>query len=123
MDLRQWPLLSSITDPAHGHTLLTIQRANDGTGNIVGVMDAYGRSLAYHCGFYPTHNVPSSYPQAYRQVDHISQVQPAHTLSSSDRWMLTYSQVRNTEGSETVPFLTAITVPSPNGAGVSTSTI
>ena len=123
VDSRQWPLLKTITDASTGSVLLSIIRTTDGTGAITSVADAYGRSIAYHVGFYPTYNVPSSYPQSYRQVDRISQVEPAASLTPADRWALGYSQVSNTEGRETVPFLAAISVPSPTGTGYSTATI
>jgi RHS repeat-associated protein len=117
-----WPLISTVSDLATGTTLLSVKRTNDGTGNIAYLTDNTGRSVAYHNGYYSTRNVPNSYPQYYQQLDHIGLISPIGTLSPTDRYGLGYSDSPNTEGEEEVPFLTSISVPSPTGAGLSTST-
>ena len=122
VDSYGWPLLSSITN-AKGTALLTIARANDGTGNIVSVSDPYNRSVYYHSGYYPTKNVPQGYTQYYRQVNHISQIVATHSMTIPDRWVHGYSLYTNGEGVEQVPYLTSTTVPSPTGAGTATSTV
>jgi RHS repeat-associated protein len=116
-----FPLLSYINDLATGTTLLTVKRTNDGTGNIAYLTDNTGRSMAYHSGYYNTRNVPNGYPQYYQQLDHVGVISPAGTLSPTDRYRFGYSEFPNTEGYEEVPFLTDISVPSPTGTGLSTS--
>ncbi len=121
-----FPLLSSITD-ANNTVLLTLNRATDGTGNLTSVADRYNRSIVYHVGSYATTNVPSPNPQAYQEVDHVSQVVTTGTVNPPDRWSYGYQNITNgdvTNGlAESVPFLHTITVPSPTGTGSSTATI
>ena len=115
-----WPLLAQITNDA-STTLLTITRANDGTGNITHVDDAYGRSLYYHCGYYSTH-VPAPYPMGFQEVDHVSQIVSTGTQQAPDHFTYGYQSIYNAEG-ERIPFLHTLTVPSPTGVGTSTTTI
>src|SRR5207248_293580 len=111
----RFPLITSITDASNGSTLLAITRAADGTGNITGVSDAYGRSVYYHTGTYATTNVPAGFPQSYQEVDTVSQVVPTGTVNPPFQWSYGYQNVSNLENSEQVPFLHTLTVPSPTG--------
>lgn len=116
------PLLSSITDGT-GSALLTLTHSSASPYGLQSVSDRYGRSVYYHIGNYPTLNVPSSYPQSYEEVDHVSEIVPTGTASPPDRYAYGYQEVGNGEGSEQVPFLHTLTVPSPTGSGSSTATI
>jgi len=49
-------VLSSITNE-DGTALLTLQRATDGTGNIVLIQDCYNREVFYHDGMYSNSQV------------------------------------------------------------------
>jgi RHS repeat-associated protein len=114
------PLLSSITD-SNNSALLTITRASN--GNITQVADRYNRSIYYHESAYSTQNVPPGYPQSQQELDHVSQLVPTGTSNPPDRYAYGYLNVANGEGSELVPFLHTITVPSPTGSGSCTATI
>ena len=117
-----FPLLSSITDK-NGQALLTLNRSGDGSGNLISVGDRYGRSIYYHTSTYPTQNVPIGRPQSQQELDHVSQIVPTGTPSPPDRIAYGYQSVGNGEGSETVPMLHTITIPSSTGAGTATATI
>jgi RHS repeat-associated protein len=112
--------LNAIVDKK-GSALLTINR--DGNGTITSVSDRYGRSVYYHVGSYPTQNVPAGYAQAYYELDHVSQVVSTGTPNPSNRYVYGYANVANGEGSETIPLLHTISVPSPTGNGMATATI
>jgi RHS repeat-associated protein len=126
-----WPLLSSIGN-ING-TLLTINRAADGTGNITSITDCYGRSVYYHAGVYPNTNVPTANPQSYQQLDWVSQIVPSCSAdlpgasTPPGRYAYGYVGVENgdkgTGAGETVPLLSTISVPSPTGSGTNTATI
>lgn len=124
-----WPLLSSITNE-DGTALLTIQRATDGTGNIVLVADAYGREVFYHDGMYSNSQVPKPWARSMQLLDRVSQIVPTGTNSTPpDRYVYAYQMLSNTNvsattpgGYEQVPFLHTCSVPSPTGAGLSTYT-
>jgi RHS repeat-associated protein len=117
------PLISSIVDSTSGKALLTIHRAYDGTGNITFVTDNLGRSVITHCGTYPLTNVPPAYGVAYQQLDRVSIVQNGAAAVPVDRYQYGYSEVSDLEGTEEVPFLTSMTVPSPTGVGTTSNTI
>ncbi len=117
-----FPLLSSITD-SNNSALLSFNRTTNGTGNLTSVSDRYGRSIYYHVGTYPTANVPGGYPQSQQEVDHVSQVVATGTSNPPDRYAYGYLNYPNGEGSEMVPFLHTLTVPSPTGTGSSSATI
>ncbi len=123
----QWPLLASVADHGTGTTLLTIQRATDGTGNVVAVEDCYGRAVYYHVGYYANSNVPTPWPRSYQQLDRVSQIVPACTPNPADRDRYGYQGVTNgdagTGGGERVNFLHTASIPSPTGSGWSTATI
>jgi RHS repeat-associated protein len=112
--------LNAIVDK-NGSALLTINR--DGNGTITSVSDRYGRSVYYHVGSYPTQNVPAGYAQAYYELDHVSQVVSTGTPNPPNRYVYGYANVANGEGSETIPLLHTISVPSPTGNGMATATI
>lgn len=115
--------MSSITDDS-SNTLLSITRiTSDGTGNITAVSDAYGRSVYYHCGTYATANVPVPYSQSYQELDQASQIVVTGTANPPIRSQYGYQNVTNGDGTETVPYLHTIGVPSPTGTGTSTATI
>jgi hypothetical protein len=117
-----FPLLASISNASTGSALLTFTRATDGTGNLVSVSDAYGRSVYYHVGNYLTHNVPPGNPQSYQEVDLVSEIVPAGTVNAPNRYTYGYENVANGQ-LEQLPFLYTITVPSPTGSGTSTATV
>jgi RHS repeat-associated protein len=125
-----WPLLSSITTgrSGSGTQLLTVQRATDGSGNVVSVTDSYGRSVYYHVQWFANKNVPSPSPQYYPELDNVSQIVPTDTANPSFRYQLGYTLVANSDpgvglGGEQVVFLNTITSPSPTGTGNSVFTI
>ena len=115
-----FPLLTSIVDK-NSQALLTVTR--DANNVITHVDDRYGRSVYYHVGTYATANVPAGHPQSLPELDHVSQVVLTGTASPPDRYVYGYQNVGNGEGSETVPMLHTITVPSPTGTGTQTATI
>ncbi len=112
------PVMTEIDD-SKGLSLLTVQR--DAVGDITSVSDRYNRSIYYHVGTYNTVNV-SGLP-SYQELDHVSQIVPTGTANPPDRFVYGYSDVLNGEGSEQVPFLTSISVPSPTGTGMSTASL
>jgi RHS repeat-associated protein len=118
-----FPAITSITDASNGSTLLTVTRATNGTANITGISDAYGRSVYYHVGTYPTTNVPAGYPQSFQEVDTVSQIVPTGTSNPPSRYTYGYQNLSDLEGSEQIPFLHTLTAPSPTGTGNSTATI
>ena len=115
-----WPLLSSISDAGNGTVLLNIQRATDGTGNIVAVTDAYGRSVYYHVGIHASYSYLHPYCQ---QLDQVSQIVPYGTASPANRSVYGYQQVAGASSGFLFSFLNTITEPSPAGTGASTRTI
>jgi RHS repeat-associated protein len=115
-----FPMLSTITDASTGSALLSFSRSSN--GNLTSVSDAYNRSVYYHVGTYNT-SVPPPYWQSYQEVDSVSQIVTTGTSSPPSRWTYAYTNVSNGEGTEAVPFLTGITVPSPTGTGNATATI
>jgi RHS repeat-associated protein len=121
-----FPLLSSITDGS-GAALLTFSRATDGTGNLTGVSDRYGRSVYYRVTTYYHQHVPLPHPQFFQELDQVSQIVATGTPSPPLRYVYGYQNVENghvTGGlTETIPFLHTISVPSPTGTGMSTATI
>ncbi len=117
-----FPMLSAITDRS-GQNLLTFTRASDGTGNLTAINDRYGRSVTYHVGTYANVNVGAPNPTSMQELDHVSQVVATGALNPPDRYAYGYQAVNNGEGTEQVPFLHTITVPSPTGAGNATATI
>jgi RHS repeat-associated protein len=121
-----FPLLASITDGS-GAALLTFSRATDGTGNLTGVSDRYGRSVYYRVSTYYHQHIPPGHPQFFQELDQVSQVVPTGTANPPLRYVYGYQNVQNahvTGGlTETVPFLHTISVPSPTGTGMSTATI
>ncbi len=124
-----WPLLSSITNE-DGTALLTIQRATDGTGNIVLIQDCYNREVFYHDGMYSNSQVPKPWARSLQLLDRVSQIVPTGTNTNPpDRYVYAYQMLSNTNvsattagGYEQVPFLHTCSVPSPTGAGLSTYT-
>ncbi len=124
-----WPLLSSITNE-DGTALLTLQRATDGSGNLVLVKDCYGRTVFYHDGLYSNSQVPKPWARSMTLLDRVSQIVPTGTNTNPpDRYVYAYQMLSNTNpsgttagGYEQVPFLHTCSVPSPTGAGVSTTT-
>jgi RHS repeat-associated protein len=117
------PVISTIVDGVSGKTLLTINRAHDGTDNVTFVEDNQGRTVLYHCGTYANVNVPPAYGVFYQQVDNVSIVQNGPAPLPTDRYQYGYTQIANGEGNEEVPFLTSITVPSPTGVGTVSNSI
>ena len=115
-----WPLLSTISDAGSGMVLLNIQRATDGTGNIVAVTDAYGRSVYYHVGIYASYS--NSFPYCH-QLDQVSQIVPAGTPTPANRAVYGYQQNVGGSSGFVFSFLNTITTPSPTGTGTSTLTI
>jgi RHS repeat-associated protein len=116
-----FPLLTAVTDAVSGSTLLTVSRAADGTGNITGVHDCYGRSVYYHTDTYASFLNGTI---VYRELDQVSLIVPTGTQSPPLRYLYGYTNLPNDVGSQAlVPFLTSITVPSPTGTGTSTATI
>jgi len=114
------PRLTQISDSA-GSPLLTLTL--DTSGNITAASDRYSRSVYYHIGTYNTVNVPTGWQQFYPEVDQVSEIVPTGTSTPPLRFQYGYQNFSNLEGSETVPFLHTITVPSPTGTGTSTTTI
>jgi RHS repeat-associated protein len=117
------PLLASIVDATSKQTLLAIHRAHDGTGNITFVTDNQGRNVLYHSGYYPIANTPAIYGVAYQQLDHASMMQSSLSTPPTDLYQYGYSLVSDLEGSEEVPFLTSMTVPSATGVGTASTSI
>ena len=115
-----FPVLTQISD-TNGSALLTFARNSH--GNLTSVSDRYGRSVYYSVSTYATQNVPLGWTQAYQEVDHVSQIVATGMSNPPDRYVYGYQNVSNGEGSETVPFLHTITVPSPTGTGNATATI
>jgi YD repeat-containing protein len=101
---------------------LTISRTS-GTGvdqgNITSVSGRYGRSVYYQVASYSGGGGAGT----WQEVDHASQIVTTGTSSPPDRYAYGYTNITNGEGSETVPALHTITVPSPTGSGTSTATI
>ncbi len=124
-----WPLLSSITNE-DGTALLTLQRATDGTGNLVSLQDCYRRMVFYHDGLYSNSQVPKPWARSMQLLDRVSQIVPTGTNSTPpDRYVYAYQMVSNSNSSATVaggyelvPYLHTCSVPSPTGSGVSTYT-
>ncbi len=122
-------MLSSITNE-DGTALLTLQRATDGTGNLVLVQDCYGREVFYHDGLYSNSQVPKPWARSLQLLDRVSQIVPTGTNTNPpDRYVYAYQMLSNTNlsattpgGYEQVPFLHTCSVPSPTGSGVSTYT-
>ncbi len=110
--------------------MLTIQRATDGSGNIVLVKDCYGRTVFYHDGLYSNSQVSKPWARSMTLLDRVSQIVPTGTNTNPpDRYVYAYQMLSNTNpsgttagGYEQVPFLHTCSVPSPTGAGVSTTT-
>jgi len=115
-----YPLLTSIAD-SNGSALLTFNRASN--GNLTSVADRYNRSVYYQVSTYPNQNVPSGFPQSQQELNQVSQVVTTGTSNPPLRFTYGYQNYPNLEGTETVPFLSTITVPSPTGTGNSTATI
>ncbi len=113
-------LLTSIVDK-NNVALLTFTR--DGNNAVQQVSDRYGRSVYYHVGVYQNANVPAGHTQSLLELDHASQVVPTGTTNPPDRYVLGYQNVGNGEGTQTIPMLHTLTVPSPTGAGTQTATI
>ncbi|BDI34177.1 hypothetical protein CCAX7_62280 [Capsulimonas corticalis] len=113
-----FPLLSSINDASNGSALLTIARDSDGSGHIHSVSDPQGRSVYYSSQVYvvpPFNHANAAFPE----VTQVSQIVPSGTSNPPMRYAYDYQRVYAGSG----PMLHTITVPSPTGVGVSTSTI
>lgn len=116
-----WPLLSTISEASNGTVLLSIQRATDGTGNIVAVTDTYGRSVYYHVGSYASYSYQHPYCQ---QLDQVSQIVPAGTPNPASRSLYAYQQVSGGSGGGSLfSFLHTLASLSPTGTGTSTTSI
>ena len=115
-----YPLLTSIVDK-NNVALLTLTR--DGNNAVQQASDRYGRSVYYHVGTYTNSNVPQGYNQSLLELDHASQVVPTGTTNPPDRYVFGYQNVGNGEGTEAIPLLHTLTVPSPTGTGTQTATI
>ncbi len=107
-----------------GTALLSVNRLNNAISTIT---DCYNRRVCYHVGTYATTNVPSSYPQSYPELDHVSQIVPGSMTSGPDRYAYGYAGVGNgdagTGAGETIPFLHSITVPAPSSANPASGTL
>lgn len=112
--------LNEIDDSA-GVALLSI--GMDSSGNITSANDRYGRSVYYTSGTYSTSNVPTGYQTSYTLLNQVSQIVPTGTSSPLVRYQYGYQNVSNNEGSELVPNLHTVSVPSPTGTGMATMTI
>ena len=123
-----FPLLTSITTGVGGSgtALLTIQRATGSSGSILSVTDNYGRSVYYHNSLLNNVNIYQGFPQAYQEVDHVSEIVPTGAASPPDRWAYGYEAVFNGENNgslqEKVNLLHSISVPSPSGTPFGAST-
>ena len=115
-----FPLLTDIADTNNNDLVIFNRNAN---GNITAINDRYGRSIVYHFSTFATTNVPVGWTQSYQEVDHVSQITTTGTTNPPDRYAYGYYSVPNGEGSEQVPFLHTITVPSPTGTGNASATI
>jgi RHS repeat-associated protein len=120
--LSAYLLLTRITDDS-GNPLLTINRAQDGSGLIKSISDRYGRTVVYQSSSHPTAGVPQSWPQYHYDLDVVSQIVPTGTLAPPMRMQYGYANYPDLEGTELTPFLHTITFPSPTGKGASTETI
>ena len=89
--------------------VLTFTR--DGNNAIAQVSDRYGRSVYYHVGTYQNSGVPVPYAQSVQALNHVSQVVATGTANPPDRRVFGYSNVSNSESSETIPMLRAIATP------------
>lgn len=120
-----FPVLASIADAATNSTLLTLHRATDGTANLLGVSDAYGRSVYYSILTYAS---DIDYPygdglyRRYQELTQVSQIVPTGTAVPPVRWSYGYQMVRN-NFNELIPYLSTLTVPSATGTGTATATI
>ena len=107
-----FPLLSGITD-SNGSVLLSFQRKSDGSGNLVFVLDRYGRKVFYNTSDYATVNSPIPF---FRELDHVSMIALSGDNTAPDRYIYGYQNVTNLEVGEQVPFLHTISVPAPDGS-------
>ena len=113
---RGLPLLSSITNTANT-PLLTVTRANDGSGNITSISDCYGRSVSYQMT-----TAQGPYSQSTQELGQVSQVAPTGTAGAM-RYQYGYQSLTSYESNSVAYSLHTITVPSPTGSGVSITTI
>lgn len=109
--------LTEIQDSA-GQPLLTM--GLNAKGNIVSASDRYGRSVYYATQRFST-TAASPWRTFYDEVTQVSQIVPTGTVSPPIRYQHTYALENG--GHNHVPFLKTISVPSPTGTGLSTSTI
>ncbi|MFI5385565.1 MAG: RHS repeat-associated core domain-containing protein [Fimbriimonadales bacterium] len=118
-----YTLVSRISkiDDANGVPLLTL--GADVNNNIISASDRYGRSVYYHIAQVSGVNIGQGYQQVYPLVDQVSQIVPTGTSSPPARYVHSYQLYSNQEGAEMLPYLHTISVPSPTGSGMSTTTI
>ena len=112
--------LSRIHDSA-GATLLSMAHSSDGF--LTGVSDRYGRSVYYQNGLYNVTNPHAAWKEKYRMVNKASQIVATGTTSAPVRYQYAYTNFGNGGSGQAVPYLTGISVPSPTGTGMATSTI
>ena len=104
--------LTAVTDASSNTVLLSLTYQQVGSGVILltAVTDTYGRQVQYR------YSVPTGL--SVWSLTWVSQVVPAGTSNPAMRYSYDYIPY-----SSTSPFLSSITVPSPTGTGVATSTL
>ena len=117
-----FPLLTAIADD-NFQPLLTISRSRDGYANVTSVSDHYGRSVYYVCKHFLNQNVPNGFPLSQQELITASQIVKTGLFNPPFRFQYDYVGATAGEGSELVPLLQKITLPSPTGTGTSTATI
>ncbi len=113
--------LKTIRDSA-GSPLLTL--ATDSNGNFVSASDRYSRSVYYSVEIFANANVTAAgAPTQVFGLTQASQIVATGTSSPPTRYQYTYALTGNSDGTEQIPTLKTISVPSPTGTGMSTATI
>jgi YD repeat-containing protein len=113
--------LKTIKDST-GVALLTLN--TNSVGSFVNITDRFNRSVYYSVQTLPNQNMVADWPDEVFALTSTSQIVATGTSSPPARYVYGYTPEANQHpGNELIPTLSAISVPSPTGTGMSTATI